>query len=231
MNWFTKVHKPFVLLTIFGIAMGFLEAIVVVYLRQIYYPEGFSFPLNSISSKMISMEVLREITTIVMLVTVGIIAGKNHLQRFAYLIYTFGIWDIFYYVGLKLLLNWPETLLTWDVLFLIPVMWLGPVLAPVICSLTMVFIAGSIVSLQERGCQVKVKMVELILILLGTFIIFYTFICDCLRIVIQGGSHFQEALSQYKPGFYNWYLFGIGEILIVYSVVVMIRRTIKHHKE
>jgi hypothetical protein len=101
--------------------MGFLEAIVVVYLRQLYFPEGFDFPLNPIPPKILAIEWLREITTLVMLVSIGIIAGKNFLQRFSYFLYCFAVWDIFYYVALKLLLNWPPSLLTWDLLFLFPV--------------------------------------------------------------------------------------------------------------
>jgi len=161
MNWsFAKIHRTFVLLGIFGIAMGFLEAIVVVYLRQIYYPQGFDFPLNPLSSKTLSVEWLREIATIIMLVTIGVIAGKNHLQKLSYFLYSFATWDIFYYVGLKLLLNWPPSFLTWDILFLIPVAWIGPVLAPITCSLTMILLAGCIVCLQERGYTVKIKLSE-----------------------------------------------------------------------
>ncbi|NLI56587.1 hypothetical protein GX420_06385, partial [bacterium] len=99
---FPKTYKTFIVLTIFGIAMGFLEAIVVVYLREIYYPQGFEFPLNTFSSEMLSIEWIREISTIIMLITIGIITGKNFLQKLSFFLYTFAIWDIFYYVALKL---------------------------------------------------------------------------------------------------------------------------------
>ncbi|MBK6833902.1 MAG: hypothetical protein IPG89_06345 [Bacteroidetes bacterium] len=65
-----------------------------------------------------------------MLVGAGIIAGKTRLTRFAYFIIAFAIWDIFYYVFLYVLLQWPESLFTWDILFLVPVPWTGPVIAP-----------------------------------------------------------------------------------------------------
>src|SRR3990170_1940624 len=110
-------------LTIFSVAMGFLEAVGVVYLRQLYYPEGFSFPLKPIALEGLSLEYLREISTIVMLVTVGGVAGRNSYERFAFVLYSFGFWDIFYYVWLKVLLNWPPSLLTLDILFLLPVVW------------------------------------------------------------------------------------------------------------
>lgn len=207
MNLLVKeTPRNFVLLSIFGIAMGFLEAIVVIYLRQIYYPQGFNFPLAPLSLQMFFVECLREICTIVMLISVGIITGKNYLQKFSYFIYTFAIWDIFYYVGLKLLLNWPPSFLTWDILFLIPLPWIGPVLVPIICSLTMIFLAGSIIWLQEKGCT-RVRLSELGLVLGGAFAIFYTFI------------------SEYKPTCYNWRLFIFGEVLILCALVLMVKRT------
>ncbi len=231
-----KIYRCFVILSIFGIAMGFLEAIVVVYLRQIYYPHGFCFPLSPIPLKMLSVECLREITTIIMLAAVAFITGRNFLQKFSYFLYTFAIWDLFYYAGLKLLLNWPQSFLTWDILFLIPVVWIAPVLAPVICSLTMILLAGCVVFLQEKGYIVKLKLYEWGLILLGVFIIFFTFIWDYSQIIIQGGflssfltlannEHFQQIILRYEPTEYNWYLFALGEFFVLCALLSMLRRT------
>jgi hypothetical protein len=219
---------------VFAVAMGFLEAIVVVYLRQLYYPQGFYFPLKILSPEMFSFELLREITTIVMLVVIGLLAGKNLLQKFSYFLYCFGIWDIFYYVGLKLLLNWPPSLLTWDVLFLIPVPWLGPVLAPIICSVTMILLAVLIIVTQEKGFIVNLKFFGWFLIVLGAFIIFSTFVWDYSNIIISGGflsgfltlgtnETFQNIISQHTPVYFNWYFFAIGEILIFSSVVFILK--------
>ena len=86
------------IVTIFAIAMGFLEAVVVVYLRKLYYPNGFNFPLKGfIDPSIISIEWVREFATIVMLITIAMLAGKKLYERFAYFIYVFAIWDIFYY--------------------------------------------------------------------------------------------------------------------------------------
>jgi hypothetical protein len=137
LNW----KGRFLWIAVFAIAMGFLEAIVVVYLRELYYPDGFEFPLRLMSADLVRAEWIREIATLVMLAGIGIIAGRNGLQRLFYALFAFGVWDIFYYVALKLLLGWPASLLTWDLLFLIPVSWLGPVLAPAINSLTMILMA------------------------------------------------------------------------------------------
>src|SRR4051812_14084868 len=85
-------------LTLFSIAMGFLETAVVVYMRKLYYPGGFKFPLVPISPDIAATEFWREAATIIMLIGVGILAGKNAPQRLVFFLYAFAIWDLFYYV-------------------------------------------------------------------------------------------------------------------------------------
>ena len=144
-----------ILAVIFAIAMGYLEAAVVVYLRELYYPNGFyikekvGFPfikfglveeLKPFSKKLILTELGREAATIIMLVTLSLIAGNSIKSYIAYFLILFGIWDIFYYVFLKVILGWPESLSTTDVFFLIPVPWIGPVWLPVLLSLIIISI-------------------------------------------------------------------------------------------
>ena len=141
---------------IFAIAMGYLEAAVVVYLRELYYPEGFyirekvGFPfikfglveeLKPFSKKLILTELGREAATIVMLVTLSLIAGNSIKSYIAYFMLLFGIWDIFYYVFLKIILGWPQSLSTTDVFFLIPVPWIGPVWLPMLLSVIIILIS------------------------------------------------------------------------------------------
>ncbi|MEW6067905.1 MAG: hypothetical protein AB1610_06410 [Nitrospirota bacterium] len=222
-------------LVIFSVAMGFLEAVVVVYLRQLYYPDGFAFPLKIIALEGLSIEYLREISTIVMLLSVSVVAGRNLYERLAYFLFCFGVWDIFYYIWLKVLLNWPPSLLTWDILFLIPVAWSGPVLAPIICSVTIIMLAGSIMFFQRKGYAVKISLLEWALLGSSAVIIFSTFIFDYLKIIIKGGflpkiftlgtdPHFQKIVSSYIPTSYNWYLFILGEGLLVFSLIIFCRR-------
>jgi hypothetical protein len=142
-----------ILSVIFAIAMGYLEAAVVVYLRELYYPEGFhikekvGFPfikfgvvkeLKPFSKKIIFTELGREAATIMMLITLSIIAGNSIVSYIAYFLLLFGIWDIFYYVFLKIILDWPESLSTTDVFFLIPTPWIGPVWLPVLLSVIII---------------------------------------------------------------------------------------------
>jgi len=115
-----SLHKQLWWLIVFSVAMGFLEAAVVVYLRLHYYPNGFEFPLVPLEERIATVEILREAATLVMLIGVGVLAGKNLQQRVAFFLLAFAIWDLVYYVGLKLVLDWPSSWLAWDILFLIP---------------------------------------------------------------------------------------------------------------
>jgi hypothetical protein len=231
-----SISGLFVKIGIFAIAMGILEAIVVVYIRKLYHPTGFDFPLKATSPELVHTELIREIATIIMLVMIAVIAGKNFLLKFSYFIYCFGVWDIFYYVGLKLFLNWPPSLFTWDVLFLIPVPWIGPVLAPIICSLTMILLAMCIVYLQEKGYDVRLKFSGWALIIAGAAVIFSSYIWDYTGIIIGGGflsdywtfvtnEIFQDIVTKYIPTYYNWYLFVIGKLMILSAVVLILKRT------
>lgn len=229
------ISRNYFLIGLFAIAMGALEAIVVVYLRQLYYPVGFDFPLTMLTSKMVSVEWLREAATIAMLIIIGMIAGRTSLQRFAWFLYCFAVWDIFYYIWLKLLLNWPTSLLTWDILFLIPVPWVGPVLAPVVCSLTMILLAAIIIYLQKKDNSFRIKAIEWAMMIVGVIIILISFMWDYASIIIKDGllskfwvltndTHLLSNVLTFIPTNYSWESFIVGEFLILVSVVIMYRR-------
>jgi len=147
-------------LTLFAMAFGLLEAAVVVYLRELYYPDGFHFPIVIIPDRVAGVELAREATTLLMLLAVAVLAGRSRLDRFFVFAYVFGVWDIVYYAGLRLFLGWPPSPLTWDVLFLIPVPWLGPVVAPVLVSCLL--IGGFLVhdGLRARGRHLSLTGAE-----------------------------------------------------------------------
>jgi hypothetical protein len=85
----------------------------------------------------------REAATIVMLVVIAWLAGTTWVERGVFFLWTFAFWDLFYYVSLYILIKWPPSLRTTDVLFLIPVPWIAPVWFPVaVSSLTILIIAG-----------------------------------------------------------------------------------------
>jgi len=230
----SKAGKSLIALTIFGIAMGLLEAAVVVYLRQLYYPEGLTLPLKPASSTILLIESSRELATLVMLITAAIAVGENALQSFAYFLYMFGFWDIFYYVFLKVFLDWPASILTWDVLFFVPVPWVSPVLAPIICSLTMIVFGCITVLLQQKGAHIKIKGVDWALFISGAAVIFYSFIKDYVTFLLSEGlpiniwalarnPNFQQLISQYVPTHYSWYLFFVGELLMLIGMFHVFR--------
>ncbi len=136
----------------FGVAFGFVEAAVVVYLRAaVGLLPGYGGTLSNIANtssnifqqaqvlsqlpkSLLTMEVLREAATIVMLLSVVFLAAKNFKERCAIFLLTFAAWDIFYYVWLWATMRWPQSLLTQDVLFLIPVPWISQVWFPILIS-------------------------------------------------------------------------------------------------
>ncbi len=229
-----------VLLLVFGIAMGLLEAIVVVYLRALYFPDGFRFPLRFIPPQMLRTEMLRELATLVMLAVLAGATARTWSLRFAVFLFSFGVWDICYYIFLKILLNWPHSLLTWDVLFLIPLTWLGPVLAPVISSLTMIAIGLLFIMLDRSYGRVRADKAVRLIMAAGAALVVLSFIWDYGALILQGGYYrdlaglahneaFQSAVAGFAPVRFQWGLFGTGEALVVLAALAAYRKTVQQH--
>src|SRR5690348_10530003 len=119
------------LVVAFGIAMAWLESATVYYLRvmvdRVNPYQADPLPIRGILGP---VELVREAATLVMLLAVGALAGRTWRTRIGYTAIAFGIWDIFYYVFLNVICGWPASVFDWDVLFLLPLPWWGPVLAP-----------------------------------------------------------------------------------------------------
>lgn len=232
------LNKKYFPLIVFATAMGFLEAIVVVYLRALYYPDGFNFPLITMPEWIIVVELTRELCTLFMLCTVAWISGKTFLQRLSVFLFVFGVWDILYYVALKLFLDWPESLLTWDILFLIPITWVGPVLAPVICSVVMIIMTLIFDYLIQYKNLNTLKAIELLIIFVGAAFIYYTFTVDFGMIILRenflkdffnlaDNPDFLKILSSWEPETYNWWFFWVGIITILFSMFLIVKRGLK----
>ena len=188
---------------IFAIAMGILEAICVVYIRQIIFPPDGNIANTPISNFNFTIEAIRESMTIIMLTTVSILSAYNVRTRIAMFFLAFGTWDILYYVGLRIFLQWPASIMNWDTLFLIPVAWYSPVLVPVLISIY--FISGSIFIILHEGNGTKLKFSFTVVILqfLGFVVWFYSF--------IQNSTIISEV--GYANAEYSWSLFFLGLIL------------------
>jgi hypothetical protein len=216
MNNTNKTFGPMLFwVGLFALAMGYLESAVVVYLRAVWYPEGFSFPLKALSAQIAITELFREAATIIMLISIGCIAVKKPIVRFAFFIYAFAIWDIFYYLFLYFLVGWPSTLLEWDLLFLIPVAWIGPVIAPVINSITMIALAFSIFYAETRRRKSNLSAFEWTLLIIGSVITIISYTIDYIVYLVNAApaSGLRLAGLNYIPVHFNWWLFATGELL------------------
>ena len=228
----TELKYRILWLVIFSIAMGFLEAAVVIYLRELYYPGGFSFPLSVMDERIGVVELLREAATIVMLAGVGIITGRSPNQRFAFFILAFAIWDIFYYIFLKAMISWPESLLTWDILFLIPVPWIGPVLAPCIISITMLFLAAVLIYKDLQHTKIRLSLFDWTSLVAGSFVVIASWTMDFLSYNRSMGNTTRDtmnAIASFVPTTYNWYLFSLGEAILLVAIFLYGKRA--PHKE
>ncbi len=209
---------------VFSLAMGFLEAAVVIYLRDLYYPNGFAFPLVLMSDTNALVELLREAATIIMLLGLGMLAGRTYNERFAFFISSFAIWDIFYYVFLKLFLGWPDSFLTWDILFLIPVPWIGPVIDPIIISLTMILLAACLVYRDQQLTSIRIDMKEWSLLITGSLVVIGSWTWEYLQYSFTANDP-MEALNTFVPQTYRWMIFWIGEGLLLLAITLFWRRT------
>ena len=197
----------------YGVAMAYVESAVVVYLRAIYYPQGFAFPLAPMPPDMVAIEIGREFATLLMLLGVAMLAGTERWDRFLAFCVSFGVWDLFYYVWLWLLLRWPPSLFTWDVLFLIPVPWIGPVLAPVVVSIALVVGGLLLLRKEARGEPLHFPAPLWILLVTGGLLVLSSFVLD-----------FRVVPLQLEPPPFRWGVFSTGVTLGVAALVLALRK-------
>lgn len=235
-----KVNNlQFLWITLFGISMAFFESSIVVYLRELYYPEGFSFPLEIVDPHIAVTEFLRELFSLVMIITVALIATRNFMQRFSNFLYIFAVWDIFYYIFLKLLLGWPASLITWDILFLVPVPWSGPVITPVLISLIMIMFALTIRYFNRlSNFKMFLEIREWLVLLAGALVVIVSFIWDYMRYLFghyPSGAESMGELSDnlktitlnYIPQEFNWWIYMLGVLLLLLSLSMVYKRNKK----
>ncbi|HXI72797.1 MAG TPA: hypothetical protein VNN22_20860 [Verrucomicrobiae bacterium] len=199
------------LVVIYAIAMAWVESAVVFYLRSMidriepYQPN----PLPIIGG-FGAVELPREFATLVMLFAVGALAGRTWRARFGYALVAFGVWDIFYYVFLKMICGWPHSLLDWDILFLLPMPWWGPVLSPVLISLLMI-LWGTFASQFERTDTPALSNWRVwMLNFSGVALALYVFMAD----TIAASHHGLDAIRNMLPEQFNWPVFCVALALM-----------------
>lgn len=219
-------------LVLFGVSFGYVEAAVVVYLRAFYEPireqiapgrdSGDLFPMIRLDEleaagprnlHLLKTELGRELATLVLLGGGALLAARNFREWMAAFVVAFGVWDIFYYVFLKLLIGWPASLMTWDILFLLPLPWVGPVISPVLVAAVMI-VAGSLVLRRERnGRPVAFAYGHWAALVAGGLVIVISFCWDW-RHIVAGGY----------PRTFNWPVYSAGLLIGIAAFTHAYRR-------
>lgn len=228
-----KLAAQLICLSVFAIAMAYLESAVVVYLRALFFPNGFTFPLPVMDRHIVITELGREVATIIMLLAPAALLARKRIERFAWFLFAFGVWDIFYYVWLKVLLDWPASLFDMDILFLVPVPWVGPVLAPCIVSVGFILLAITILLGGERHERFDLRTYEWVVLCCAAAIILWSFMGDHIVHMIQhGGDILNNGPAFMLKGSgldaaFSWPVFLVGSGLALAALVGTARRTIR----
>jgi hypothetical protein len=196
--------RRWIVVVTYATAMAWVESAVVFYLRTwIDRIEPHQAPPLPNIGAIGPVELGREAATLVMLLTVGLLAGVNWRSRLGYSAVAFGVWDIFYYVFLKVMCDWPHSLADWDILFLIPLPWWGPVWAPVSIALLMIT-WGTVATRTAPAPAISRK--PWALNACGILLALYVFMADALRVADQG----VEVIRGVLPTEFNGPLFCVA---------------------
>lgn len=200
---------------LFAIAMAYVEAAVVVYIRRIYGISDLLLDIPPFDPVIAPIEIGRELATLIMLIAVGWAVGKSLQSRIGFTFFTFGVWDIFYYFWLRLFIGWPNSIFSPDILFLIPLPWWGPVIAPVLIACLMV--AGGILAVisEDKGRKIRFSGFDWTALIAGVLVLLYSFMEDALAIMPAD----IERLAQLRPTSFNWPIYILGLVLTGYVVL------------
>jgi hypothetical protein len=200
----------------FAVAMAWMESATVVYLRLLV---GRINPYQAdplpVSVGLGNTELIREAATMIMLLAAGLLAGRTWRSRLAYALIAFGVWDIFYYVFLAIISAWPRSLLDWDVLFLIPLPWWGPVLAPMLIALLMIVGGTLVVHADRLEHPIWPDWKVWALNLSGVILALIIFMLPALHSLANGTPSVRQAL----PTEFYWLPFSIALLLMAAPIV------------
>lgn len=222
-----QARRCWLLVVAFAIGMAWCEAATVYDLRvmvdRVNPYQADPLPLRGVVGQ---VELVREAATLLMLLTIGAVAGRTWQVRVGYTVLAFGVWDVFYYVFLKAICGWPMSLFDWDILFLLPLPWWGPVLAPV-CIASLMIVGGTLASQYiDRNPFASVTSTQWRLTGVGVALALYVFMADSLRAVNQG----LEVARNILPTTFNWPVFAIALTLMAAPLLVAARAALMPRK-
>jgi len=206
-----RERARWMLVVTFAAGMAWVEAACVYYLRVMvdrvepYQPDPL--PIRGILG---DVELVREGATLLMLAAVGMLAGRAWRARLGYAAIAFGFWDILYYVFLRIISGWPASFFDWDILFLLPLPWWGPVLAPIsIASLLIVW--GTLVTQwHDRKPATPFTRTSWGLSGAGILLALGVFMADSIQ-AVSGGL---DTVRQVLPTAFNWPVFDAALLLM-----------------
>jgi hypothetical protein len=195
--------------------MAQVEAALVIHLRTIYRGDEplAVFPLVFLSDRDLLIEVAREVATMLMILSVALLRSRRGVQVFGAFVYVFGVWDIAYYVWLKIMLGWPTQWLEWDILFLIPWPWLGPWITPVLVSI--LFVAAGMRLLSSAAGFTRSALATFVA---GAMLVLAAFLLPGLPLLAQSEA------GGFVPGDFPWSLFVPGYVLMAVGLIIACSR-------
>ncbi len=204
----------FAIVAVFSIAMAWMESSTVVYLRTLVNRvEPYqAAPLPIVNSFGVT-EIVREAATLIMLLTIGWLAGMSWKSKLGFFMAAFGVWDIFYYLFLKIIVGWPHSLFDWDILFLIPLPWWGPVLSPILISLVLIILGTFLAQSERNNTTLLSGKLGWIFHLCGIFLALYVFMAHSIKVVGNGNRGIEDL-----PTNFNWPLFVIALFIMMMPV-------------
>jgi hypothetical protein len=209
--------RTWLVVFVFAVAMAWLEAATVYYLRvlvdRLIPYQTDPLPIRGTLGP---VELVREAATLLMLLTVGMLAGRSWQARLGYSAIAFGVWDIFYYVFLKVIYDWPTSFFEWDILFLLPLPWWGPVIAPMSVALLMI-VWGTLVTRPETDRTQHPAGATAVLASIGIALALYVFMADALHVAHLGA----DATRTMLPNAFNWSVFVVALMLMAAPVAHM----------
>jgi hypothetical protein len=202
-----RARARWMIVVLFAIAMAWMESATVYYLRvlvnRVEPYQADPLPIHPVLGP---IELVREAATLLMLLTVGMLGARRWHARLGYAAIAFGVWDIFYYIFLRVMCGWPRSVFDWDVLFLLPLPWWGPVLAPV-CIAVLMIVWGTLVT-QRASPAITSPSWQISLV--GIVLALYVFMADAIAALGRGVDAARTAL----PETFNWPLFVIALALM-----------------